>query len=282
MRRSQSWRVGTVVTARDEEHAIGKCLASLKDQTVKTFLVVVNDGSLDGTRAVASRFADVIVDLPTHQQNLGGTPELARVFNAGFDALKREGVDYVLVSGADAVYPPSYVEEIVRRMRKQKLVLSSGIAEGESSRSLSPRGSGRVFNSEWFMNIGFKYPLKYGFEVYPVYKALSEGREIAVFADVKFKLLRRTRLSRRRLQLWGRGMKALNYWCLYAVGRAAVIGVRNPLNGSALLAGYLSHVPQQYDDIKHFVPRFQKRIFVKRLREVLTGKSSYADQMFVD
>ena len=274
--------MGSVVTARNEEKVIGRCLASLKGQSAKTFLVVVNDGSLDETRAAASKFADLIVDLPAHTQNLGGTPELAQVFNAGFDVLKREGVDYVLVSGADAIYPTNYVEEIVRRMQKEKLVLSSGIAEGESSRSLSPRGSGRLLESKWFMNIGFRYPLNYGFEVYPVYKALSEGREVAVFVDVKFKLLRRTRLSRRRLQLWGKGMNALNYWFLYAVGRSAVVGVRNPLNGFSLLVGYLSHVPQQYDDIKHFVPRFQKRIFIKRLREVLTGKSSYTSQIFVD
>ncbi|RJS82496.1 glycosyl transferase family 2, partial [Candidatus Bathyarchaeota archaeon] len=36
--------IGVVVNARDEEKTIGKCLESLKKQTVRLFLVVVNDG----------------------------------------------------------------------------------------------------------------------------------------------------------------------------------------------------------------------------------------------
>lgn len=265
----QSWRIGVVVTARNEEQVIDKCLASLKNQTVKLLLAVVNDGSLDKTREIASRYADFLVNLPAHKENWAGRPELAEVFNAGFDILKKQQVDFVLVSGADSLYPPNYVEELTHRMKKQSIVLSSGIAEGEISRSSSPRGSGRILDSKWFRSIGFRYPSNYGFEVYLVYKALSEGRKVTVFFDIGFKTLRQTTLSRRKMQLWGKGMKALNYWWIYALGRAVIAGLRHPLNGSALLTGYLSHVYEQYEDIKDFVSNFQKSMFVKRVREVI-------------
>ena len=262
------WLIGVVVNARDEEKTIGKCLESLKKQTVRLFLVVVNDGSLDATGEVASRYADVVVDLPRHEESWAGKPELAKVINAGLDVLKKEDLAYVMISGADAVYPSNYVGELVSRMENRGVVLASGVAEGEFSRSWSPRGCGRVIDAEWFRSVGFKYPENYGFEVYLVYKALSQGKKVTVFQDLKFRLLRGTRLSKQKLYLWGKGMKALNYWWLYAFGRTVLTGLRHPVGGYLMLKGYLSKV-SLYDDIKKFVNAFQKRVFFERLSEVL-------------
>jgi glycosyltransferase involved in cell wall biosynthesis len=262
-------RCGAVVVARDEGGIIGRCLESLRGQTLRLFLVVVNDGSLDDTGEVASMYADVVVDLPRHEGNWTGLPELTGVFNAGFDVLKEKDVEYVLISGADGVYPSDYVEKVVRRMEQEDVVLASGFPEGEQSLSLTPRGSGRVVDADWFRDVGFRYPLNYAFEGYLVYKALSQGRKTAVFPDSKFNLSRGTRLSRRKLYLWGKGMKALNYWWLYAFGRAILVGLRRPLNGFAHLKGYMSNVSEQYEDLKEFVPSFQKKMFLKRLKEVL-------------
>jgi len=262
------WRCGVVVNARDEEEVIEKCLESLRNQTVKIFLVVVDDGSVDRTGEVASRFADVVVNLPRHEESWAGRPELARVINAGFNVLKKLDLMYVMISGADAVYPSNYVGELVSRMENEGIVLASGVAEGEVSRSWSPRGCGRVIDAKWFRSIGFKYPENYGFEVYLIYKALSQGRKVMVFHDLKFRLLRETRFSKQKLYLWGKGMKALNYWWLYAFGRTVLTGLRHPVGSYLMLRGYLSKV-QPYDDIREFVNDFQKKMFFKRLKEVL-------------
>lgn len=262
------WLCGAVVSARDEEHAIGKCLQSLRDQTVKVFVVVVNDGSVDKTAEIASKYADFVVTLPRHEENWTGRPELAGVFNAGFRVLEKKDIPYILISGADDVYPPNYVEWVINRMRKGEYVLASGAVEGESSHSLSPRGGGRILSAAWFRGVGFKYPENFGFEVYLVYKALSQGCKITAFLDLKFKVSRGTRVTRRKLYLWGKGMKALNYWWLYALGRAFLTGATNPLNTLAMLKGYVSDVPN-YEDLSGFVPKFQERMTVRRVREVL-------------
>lgn len=260
---------GVVIIALNEEKAIAKCLGSLRNQTVPVFLVVVNDGSTDRTAEIASRFADVVVNLPRHEESWTGKPQLARVFNAGFRVLQNIKTKYVMISGADDVYPSDYIDKVTTRMRSKDVVLASGVAEGETSRSLSPRGGGRLLDRDWFRSVRFQYPENYGFEVYLVYKALSEGRKVAVFPDLEFRISRRTHISRRKLYLWGCGMKALNYWWPYAIGRSVLAGIKHPANGLAMLKGYISGNPQRYEDIKGFVPKFQKRRLVGRLLEIL-------------
>lgn len=264
----RDWRCGVVVKARDEEQAIGKCFESLRNQNVKVFLVVVNDGSVDRTGEIASKYADVVVDLPTHAESWVGRPELARVVNAGLDVLKSEELDFVMFSDGEAVYSSNYIEEIAKRMKNEDIVLASGVAKGEVSRSFSPRGCGRVVDAEWFRRVGFKYPENYGHEVYLVYKALSQGKKVVVFSDLKFKLQRKTRLFAKKAYFWGKGMKALNYSVFYALGRAFLFLLKSPRNGLELLRGYFSDV-EKYRDVEDFVPVFQRRQFWRRIREVL-------------
>jgi len=123
-------------------------------------------------------------------------------------------------------------------------------------------------DAEWFRRVGFKYPENYGFEVYLVYKALSQGKKVVVFSDLKFKLRRKTRLFAKKAYFWGKGMKALNYSVFYALGRAFLFLLKSPRNGLELLRGYFSDV-EKYRDVEDFVPVFQRRQFWRRIREVL-------------
>lgn len=85
---------GVVVKVRDEQDAIEDGLLSLLDQSLKPFIVVVNDGSVDRTEEIASRYADA-VNLPRHEESWVGRLELARVVNAGLDVLKSEELEFV-------------------------------------------------------------------------------------------------------------------------------------------------------------------------------------------
>ena len=102
----ERYLVGIVVIARDEENRIEACLESLRNQSATMYTVVVNDGSLDDTAWIASQYADLVVDLPRHDESWTGRPELAKVFNAGFEVLEKMNIEFVLISGSDDIYPP--------------------------------------------------------------------------------------------------------------------------------------------------------------------------------
>ena len=259
---------GVVVKVRDEQDTIRRSLLSLLNQTLRPFIVVVNDGSIDGTGEIAHKHADVVVDLPRHEKSWVGRPELATVVNAGLDVLKSEEIDFVMLSDGESVYPPDYIEKIIKRMKNHDIAVASGVAEGEVSRSFSPRGCGRIVEAKWFREVGFEYPKNYGFEAYLVYKALSQGRRVSVFQDLRFRLFRKTRMFPRKAYFWGKGMKALNYYVFYAFGRAFLFSLNSPRNGLELLRGYLSGV-EKYRDVEDFVSSFQKRQFWRRIGEVL-------------
>ena len=108
-----------------------------------------------------------------------------------------------MVSGADNYYPTNYVEEIVSRMRENNVVITSGVYKGERSEFPGVRGRGRIIEAEWFKTIGFKYPENYEFEHYPVYKALMDGKHVAVYDDLEFLPLRLTLMSSRKAFFWG-------------------------------------------------------------------------------
>lgn len=259
---------GVVIKARDEEKHVKNSLLSLISQTVVPYIVVVNDGSLDKTGEIASKYADVVVNLPRHAESWAGRPELARVVNAGLSILENEEIDFVMFSDGEAIYPSNYIEEIVRRMKCCKVTVASGMAEHEASRSFSPRGCGRLVNAEWFRTVGFRYPENYGFEAYLIYKALSQGKKVAVYSDLKFKLQRKTQVFPNKLYLWGKGMKALNYSFSFVLGRALLFLLKSPRCSFALLRGYFSPDVKQYDDIKDFVPNFQRRQLIHRISEL--------------
>ncbi len=199
------------------------------------YIVVVNDGSIDNTKRIASQYVDLVVDLPRHDESWTGRPELAKVFNAGFEALEKMNIEFVMISGSDDIYPPDYVEKLIDRMRDQHVIVSSGVVEGEPTSGYFPRGGGRVIDAKWFMGVSFRYPENYGFEGYLIYKALSQGFKVKAYQDIKFDLSRMTRLTNRKLFLWGKGMRAMNYNWWYAIGRTLKTALRRPLGGYHLL-----------------------------------------------
>src|SRR5579859_6137854 len=64
-------RATVIVRARDKEATIEATLRSVRDQTVDVELIVVDSGSRDGTLEIARRWADRVIEIPSHEFSYG-------------------------------------------------------------------------------------------------------------------------------------------------------------------------------------------------------------------
>jgi len=88
--------------------------------TAETY-TIANSHKLVETAELAERAGAAVVRLRRRRSaaSAAGTPYLAYVINKGLEALEGEDLDYVMVSGAECLYPRGYVETLVSRLEKQ-------------------------------------------------------------------------------------------------------------------------------------------------------------------
>ncbi len=151
-------------------------------------------------------------------------------------------------------------------MMRDGVVVASGIAVGEESSEYGVRGAGRLVDADWFKSIGYRYPLIYGFEPWLIFKALSQGYNARTYDDLKFKLIRPTRVSPRKAFLWGKAMKVVGYLWPYAISRSVLLSMRSLALGVHMIAGFISSV-ESSSDISDFMKELQKRRYIEKLKK---------------
>ena len=238
-------KVSAVIVARNERRHIKKTLRSLRRSSVPLFIVVVDDGSVDNTARIAKPYADELVRLPFHAENLAGQPPLAQRWNAGLERVPTD-CDYVMLLGADHPLPKRYVERIVGNMIRDNVIVASGEIKGERFTTNIPRPSGVVYFYLWFKMIGF-FPVNWGWESYPIVKAKSMGYKTVCYRNVKTRLLRKVRLYPEKLFYWGKGLKALGYT------PAGALEIAFDLHSVDMLEGFYQNDVPIYEDIAEFV-----------------------------
>jgi hypothetical protein len=149
-----------------------------------------------------------------------------------------------MISGDDCIYPSYYVQSIVERMdRDATIVVGSGRPSQSGLRSdeHSPSGSGRVVRVSFLRKVGFRFPIRAGWEAWLLYKAEQEGYKTQLFGDLVYAHVR-PRGAAHRFIYWGAAMHTLGYHPLYAMGRIAQNLVKHASFQSAfgLLLGYLN------------------------------------------
>jgi len=263
--------VSVVLCARNEGDHLSQVLGSISAQTYPiSEIIVVDDGSTDATAVIAREFGAKIISLPYHKENIAGTPELAKRFNKGFEQLRNP--DYVMIIGADDVFPSDYVEKLVTRMRNNpKLVIASGQIKGQPTAESSSRGSGRLIEINFFKKASnVRYPVLWCWEDYLLYKALSMGLETRGFSDIKFISLRgQVKRSRKKAYGDGRSMYALGYSTLYVMGRIGRLFLISPKQSINTLSGWIAgHILDKKSDIAEWVGQYQKSHLLRRFLEI--------------
>jgi cellulose synthase/poly-beta-1,6-N-acetylglucosamine synthase-like glycosyltransferase len=250
--------VEVVICARNESERLPKTLDSLKAQTLlPTKIIMVNDGSTDGTEEIGRRYGCHIVNLPHHEKSLLGRPELAKVFNAGLQRID-PSTGYILILGADHSIPPEYVEKLVDYLEdNKKVALVSGSISSEPAEADIPRNSGMLARATvWRELNGVRYPVCWGYEAWLIFKLQSMGFKTALLSNLTSSTQRTTKSKG---ESDGKAMYALGYYWLFAIGRSLRIGLRSPRDGLAVFKGYLVHSGVQKLDVADWVSQRQKR-----------------------
>jgi len=241
-------KVIVIIPARNESQFLGTTLSALKKQTLTPYrIIVVNDGSTDNTHNIAKKANVEVLDLDDRGFRATGQPVLAYVINKGLENISHNECQYIMILGADHILPPDYLSKLIAIMdENDSLVITSGIIKGESQRDTSPRGSGRIIKYDFWKKLGLRYPTWYGFESYIVYKALVESYKIQIVRDAVSWSQRPTGKTT-NYKSYGKAMRALGYYPLYALGRIILTLKHNPKGAFKMTLGYFDLSVKKYD-----------------------------------
>lgn len=240
--------------ARDEEEHLPACLNSLVNQTLKpSKILLINDASIDRTVEIAESYYINVINL-TERHKSYSSPErgwmLALVWNHAFPPPKN--TDYILQMGADVILPVDYIEKMVELMQQNsRLVIASGMIEGEKTLKSHVRGAGRLYKA-WFWNRYIQqFPLTYCAESYPLFKALSLGFQVQSFPSVSMTTQRPTNFYKAK---YGYAMRELGYFPPFALARCFLSFLMSRKTGILMFKTYLtSPFKPQYKTIQDYL-----------------------------
>ena len=249
------YSVSSFIIARNEEDNIGGTIDSLKSQTHDVHpIVVVDDGSIDTTPTIAVEKGCQLVCLSYHEESYVGRPELANVCNAGLERIKEQGIpDFVLQMGADHILSDNYVESILSRMG-ENVKVASGATQMKRLNPDTPWGSGRIIEARLWNTInGMRYPVKWGYESWIVYKVRQLGYDVRRYDDVA-SFTRPVRMYPDKAFKWGKCSYALGCSLPFASIKALGMGT----DGLHFMNGYFSRKDvEKHEDIAKFVKKQQ-------------------------
>ncbi|MEW6566803.1 MAG: glycosyltransferase family A protein [Chloroflexota bacterium] len=128
-----------VIRAYNEEKHIGRLLSGiLKQRNVEPEIILVDSGSTDATRAIASRYPVRVLEIPPEEFSFG------RSLNLGCDAAKHEAI----VIASAHVYPvyPDWLECLLAALARPRVALAYGKQRG----NVSTRFSEHQIFAKWF------------------------------------------------------------------------------------------------------------------------------------
>jgi glycosyltransferase involved in cell wall biosynthesis len=115
-----------VVPAYNEEEHIEKVLREIRESNVPADILVVNDGSTDGTSAAARFAGAMVLDIPF---NIG----YGGAIQTGFRFATEFGYEFVVTLDGDDQHSPYSVKNLIEAMQREKadVVIGSRFIEGD-------------------------------------------------------------------------------------------------------------------------------------------------------
>lgn len=126
-----------IIPAYNEEKSIERTIESIRSHPIDVDLLIVNDGSTDGTTDVCRRRGYPFLDLTT---NLG----LSSGFKAGMKYAKRYGYECAIQFDADGQHLPEYVPALEAALADADIAIGSRYIEGKKDMSIRSFGGSLI------------------------------------------------------------------------------------------------------------------------------------------
>lgn len=266
-----------IVTCRNSENEIENAIISLLKQTiVPKYIIVVDDGSTDGTPRILERLKsdneglylitnpDLGYDIGRVVKNWNSAISLAR-------KLSLEKTDYHMISTDDTHYEASYSEKIMQKMDSDdKIAISSG--NYDNNYYSTPHGAGRFVRNSFFEEFLELYPEKMGYESVILQMSLYHGFKNLVNNDARFSHTRPLGANHHFYE-FGASMRTLGYDPLFVLGRFAQCFVTGRPMGRMgalqMLYHYLSYNPKQVGYDSMYDPEIRKAIRTRQRTRIM-------------
>lgn len=234
MTQSNNYTWNACLVIRDEEDHIQSVIDAIKEQKPPPKrILVANDGSVDGTKKILDSISgiDVSHHKPYPHDYLSGSFYKIRI-----DLLKEAiiGADYVVCVDGDTILLNSYVEEIIKKMRHDGVVLACG--QDSQDKFTLVNESHMVIDVKWlrkFQTLTEK--LSWSASTLITYASLT-GVRSAVYHDIhiEFKRTHNTKISKQKMEHRGVWLKKKGFSLWFVV----LVAIRR--RNLPLLKGYLS------------------------------------------
>ena len=261
-----------IVTCRNSENDIENAIVSLLKQTIRPkYVIVVDDGSTDGTHSILEGLKskndrlyvitnpDLGYDIGRVVKNWNSAINLARKLNL-------QKTDYHMISTDDTHYEEPYAEKIMHKMdADDKIAISSG--NYDSNSYATPHGAGRFVRSSFFEEFLGLYPEKMGYESVILQMSLYQGFKNLVNNDARFSHTRQLGANHHFYE-FGASMRTLGYHPLFVLGRFAQCFLTGQPMGRMgaihMLYYYLSYKPKQNGYDSMYDPEIRKAIRIRQ------------------
>lgn len=124
--------ITVVIPARDEAHAIGGVVGSVRERLPGARVIVIDDASRDGTAVMADRAGAETIRLPSHEGYAGA-------LRAGYRAALADRLDVLVQMDGDGQHRAEDIAGLVAGLDRADLVLGSRFLGGRPGYDI-PRG----------------------------------------------------------------------------------------------------------------------------------------------
>jgi len=131
-----------LIPAFNEENRIESVITRIRNYVPMADILVVNDGSTDGTEAVCRRAGAVVL---SHSFNLG----VGSALQTGYKYAVREGYEYIIQLDADGQHDPAYLPAFYTTLVNTDadvVIGSRFLANNDNSMTFPRRMGGRIFS----------------------------------------------------------------------------------------------------------------------------------------